>query len=246
MIVVAAVLVVATLVVMTAGWVRPVVALGSAIVIAGLLGIAPARELFSGLSNGGVITVGAMLVIAKGIVQTGVVARVTRELLLTVTSARQALRRLAAPVGVASGLMNTTPIVAMLIPASKQLEQTRNIPAREVMLPIAHLTTLAGSITLIGTSSNLLIAGIASGRGIDMGMLSFAPVALPVALAGLVVIYFTAPRMLAGSQASRGRRRWTGGWRSRSASTPSRADGPRTASDSPSPGTTGCRGQAGR
>ena len=46
------------------GWVRPVVALGSAIVIAGLLGIAPARDLFSGLSNGGVITVGAMLVIA--------------------------------------------------------------------------------------------------------------------------------------------------------------------------------------
>jgi di/tricarboxylate transporter len=201
-IVVAAILVVATLVVMTAGWVKPVVALGSAIVIAGLLGIAPASELFSGLSNSGVITVGAMLVIAKGIVQTGVVARVTRALLLTVTSARQALRRLAAPVGVASGLMNTTPIVAMMIPASKQLEQTRSIPAREVMLPIAHLTTLAGSVTLIGTSSNLLIAGIASGSGISMGMLSFAPVALPVALAGMVVIYFTAPRMLAGSQAT--------------------------------------------
>jgi di/tricarboxylate transporter len=199
-IVVAAVLVVATLVVMTAGWVKPVVALGAAIVIAGLLGIAPARDLFGGLSNGGVITVGAMLVIAKGIVQTGVVARVTRSLLLTVTTAQQALRRLAAPVGVASGLMNTTPIVAMLIPASKQLEQTRDIPAREVMLPIAHLTTLTGSITLIGTSSNLLIAGIASGRGIDMGMLSFAPVALPVALAGMVVIYVTAPRMLSGTQ----------------------------------------------
>lgn len=200
MIIVAAVLVVATLVAMTAGWVRPVIALGAAIVIAGLLGIAPARELFSGLSNGGVITVGAMLVIAKGIVQTGIVARVTRKLLLTVTSAQQAMRRLAAPVGVASGLMNTTPIVAMLIPASKQLEQTRSIPARELMLPIAHLTTLTGSITLIGTSSNLLIAGIAGDSGVEMGMLSFAPVALPVALAGIVVIYLTAPKMLRGTE----------------------------------------------
>lgn len=199
MIIVAAVLVVATLVVMTAGWVRPVVALGAAIVLAGLLGIAPARELFSGLSNGGVITVGAMLVIAKGIVQTGVVARVTRKLLLTVTSAQQALRRLAVPVGAASGLMNTTPIVAMLIPASKQLEQTRSIPAREVMLPIAHLTTLTGSITLIGTSSNLLIAGIAGDRGVDMGMLSFAPIALPAALVGFGAIYLLAPRMFKGS-----------------------------------------------
>ena len=200
MIVVAAILVIATLVVMTAGWVRPVVALGAAIVIAGLLGIAPARDLFSGLSNGGVITVGAMLVIAKGIVQTGIVSRVTRKLLLTVTTARQAIRRLAFPVGVASGLMNTTPIVAMLIPASKQLEQTRSIPAREVMLPIAHLTTFTGSITLIGTSSNLLIAGIAGGSGVSMGMLSFAPVALPVALVGILVIYLVAPRMLRGGQ----------------------------------------------
>ncbi|MFT3862578.1 SLC13 family permease [Micropruina sp.] len=198
MIVVAALLVVSTLVAMTVGWVRPVIALGAAIVIAGLLGIASPRELFSGLSNGGVITVGAMLVIAKGIVQTGLVDRMTRVLLSSVRSAQRAFVRLAAPLGVASGLMNTTPIVAMLVPATKQLEQTRSIPARELMLPLAHLTTLTGSITLIGTSSNLLIAGLAEDRGVRITMLSFAPVALPVALAGIVLLYFTAPRMLRG------------------------------------------------
>lgn len=198
MIVVAAVLVVGTLVAMTAGWVRPVIALGAAIVIAGLLGIASPRELFSGLSNGGVITVGAMLVIAKGIVQTGLVDRMTRALLSSVRTAQRAFLRLAAPLGIASGLMNTTPIVAMLVPATKQLEQTRSIPARELMLPLAHLTTLTGSITLIGTSSNLLIAGLAEDRGLSMTMLSFAPVALPVALAGIVLLYLTGPRMLRG------------------------------------------------
>lgn len=145
MIFVATALVVATLTVMTAGWVRPVVALGVAIVIPGLLGIASARELFSGLSNGSVITVGAMLVIAKGV------------------------------------------------------EQTRSIPARELMLPLAHLTTLTGSITLIGTSSNPLIAGIAADSGVNMKMLSFAPVALPVALAGMALLYFVGPRLLRGS-----------------------------------------------
>ncbi|WP_341267606.1 SLC13 family permease [Gordonia malaquae] len=197
---VAAVLVIATLVVMTAGWVKPVIALGSAIVIAGLIGIAPRSDLFAGLSNGGVITVGAMLVIAKGVVKTGVVSRVTQRLLATVNSAGQAFRRLALPVGVASGLMNTTPIVAMLIPASRQLEQTRSIPAREIMLPIAHLTTLTGSITLIGTSSNLLIAGIAGESDVEMGMVSFGIVALPVAIVGIIVIAVTAPRMLAGNR----------------------------------------------
>ena len=88
--------------------------------VAGLLGIAPAAELFAGLSNAGVITVGGMLVIAKGVVQTGVV--VADDLARCWPPRRPRSRRCAgsiAPVGVASALMNTTPIVAMLIPATK-------------------------------------------------------------------------------------------------------------------------------
>ncbi len=195
-------IVLATLVAMASGKVPPVLALGTGLAVAGLTGVTPTSELFAGLSNGGVITVAGMLVIAKGIVQTGAVTRVTWKLLATVTTAQQALARLMFPVGIGSALMNTTPIVAMLIPASKELEQTRRIPSREVLLPIAHVTTLAGSITLIGTSSNLLIAGIAGASGVDVSMFSFAPIALPVALVGWAVIYFTAPRMLRGDPTS--------------------------------------------
>src|SRR5262249_24535593 len=134
--------------------------------------------------------------IAKGIVQTGVVSRVTWTLLSATHTAQQAFRRLVFPIGVASALMNTTPLVAMLIPATRELEQTRRIPAPALLLPVAPATTLAGSVTLIGTSSNLVIAGIASPSGVHMSMLSFAPVALPVALVGWAIIYLTAPRML--------------------------------------------------
>ena len=146
------------------------------------------------------ITVAGMLVVAEGVVATGIVSRVSWRLLTGVDSAQQAFRRLAPPVGIASSLMNTTPLVAMLIAATRELEQTRRVPARGVLLPIAHATTLVGSVTLIGTSSNLVIAGIAADRGVDMGMLSFAPVALPVALAGWVVIYLTAPRLSAAAR----------------------------------------------
>jgi uncharacterized membrane protein YczE len=86
-------IVVATLTVMTLGIVRPVIALGCALVVAGMLGIAPASALYSGLSNGGVITVGAMLVIAKGVVQTGVVSRMTRRLLANAEPRRSGWRR---------------------------------------------------------------------------------------------------------------------------------------------------------
>jgi di/tricarboxylate transporter len=194
----AAVVVVATLAVMASGKVPAVLALATGLAVGGILKLAPVSALFAGLSNGGVITVAGMLVIAKGVVKTGVIARATWRLLATVTTAAQALRRLIVPVGVASALMNTTPLVAMLVPASRQLEQTREIPAREVLLPIAHATTLVGSVTLIGTSSNLLIAGIASGEGVHVTMLSFAPVALPVCLVGWVLLLLAAPRMLRG------------------------------------------------
>jgi di/tricarboxylate transporter len=195
---VAAVLVAATLIAMASGKFDAVLSLMVALIVAGILGIAPPDRLLAGLSNPGVITVAAMLVIARGVVQTGVVSRVTWILLARTDSAQHALRRLLLPVGVASSLMNTTPIVALLISATREFEQTRRIPARSILLPIAHVTTLAGSVTLIGTSSNLVIAGIASQAGVQMSMLSFAPVALPVALVGWLVIYLSAPLMLRG------------------------------------------------
>lgn len=197
--VVAALIVVATLVAMTTGRSPAVLALICALVAAGLLGIATPSELFSGLSNGGVITIAAMLVIAKAVMHTGVISRVTFRLLAGVSSTGQALRKLIPPVGFVSALINTTPIVAMLIPAAKELEQRSSVSARSVLLPIAHATTLAGSATLIGTSSNLLIAGLAAPEGVEVTMFSFVPIAVPVALVGWVVLLLTAPRMLRGA-----------------------------------------------
>lgn len=194
--VVAAIIVVITLAVIVSGRAPAVLCLVCALVVAGFLGIAKPSELFAGLSNGGVITIAAMLVIAKGVFYTGVVSRVMYRLLSGVDSVRETLVRLIPPVGVLSGLINTTPIMAMLIPATKELEQQSGIPARGVLLPIAHATTLAGSATLIGTSSNLLIAGIAKPLGVNLSMFSFVPVAVPVALAGWAVLLLTAPLLV--------------------------------------------------
>ena len=141
----AAIVVAATLAAMASGKVPAVLALATGLAVAGILGLAPVSALFAGLSNGGVITVASMLVIAKGVIKTGAIARVTWRPLETVTSAGQALRRLIVPVGIASALMNTTPLVAMLVPAARQLQQSKDVPARELLLPIAHATTLVGS-----------------------------------------------------------------------------------------------------
>jgi di/tricarboxylate transporter len=205
----AAAIVIATLVAMASGKVPPVLALACGLAVAAVTGIVAPSALFAGLSNGGVITVAAMLVIAKGVIHTGVVSRVAWRLLSTVQTAGQTLRRLIVPVGVTSALINTTPIVAMLIPAVKELQQTRNIPARQVLLPVAHATTLAGSTTLVGTSSNLLIAGIAGNSGVDVAMFSFAAVALPVCLIGWVWLVIASPRAFTAAQdAPQNEREW--------------------------------------
>jgi di/tricarboxylate transporter len=202
MAIVAALIVIATLAVMTTGRAPAVLALLCALVAAGLLGIATPAELFAGLSNGGVITIAAMLVIAKGVLYTGVISRVTYRLLAGVSRSTQALIRLIPPVGIVSALINTTPIVAMLIPAAQELERRSGVQARGVLLPIAHATTLAGSATLIGTSSNLLIAGLAAPHGVHVSMFSFVPIAVPVALVGWLVLVITAPMMLRGDSAT--------------------------------------------
>jgi di/tricarboxylate transporter len=90
----------------------------------------------------------------------------------------------------------------MLIPATKELEQQSGIPARTVLLPVAHATTLAGSATLIGTSSNLLIAGLAAPSGVSISMFSFVPIAVPVAIVGSILLVLIAPMMLHGKAGS--------------------------------------------
>ena len=140
---VAAVIVVSALAAMASGRADPVLALMVALLSAAIVQVAPFRDLVAGLASPSVVTVAAMLVIAKGVVQTGVVTRATWALMASVTSTGQALRRLIPPMGVASALINTTPLVAMLIPAARELEQTRRVPARSVLLPVTHATTLA-------------------------------------------------------------------------------------------------------
>ncbi|MBD0022303.1 hypothetical protein GII33_02505 [Gordonia pseudamarae] len=198
MAIVAAVLLIATLVVMTSGRVPAVLALIVALMLAGVIGIATPAQLLGGLSNSGVVTIAAMLVIAKGVLSTGVVSRVTFRLLSEVSSPTRMLVRLIPPVGVISSLINTTPIVAMLIPATKEVQQRAGIPARSVLLPVAHATTLAGSTTLIGTSSNLIIAGFAASAGVHLNMFSFVPIALPVALVGWLAVILLSRRLLTG------------------------------------------------
>ncbi len=192
----ASLLILGCLVALASGRVPPVLAFAGTLTLAGLLDVAPSNELLSGLSSSGVVTVAAMLVVAAGVVHTGIVARAARKILGGASGLRQALTRLLFPVGLASSLMNNTPIIAMTIPAAEELEQTKGIPARRVLMPIAFAAALGGTITLIGTSSNLLIASLAGDGGVNLNFFAFTPVALPTFVVGIVLLILLMRRLM--------------------------------------------------
>ncbi|MEL0282439.1 MAG: SLC13 family permease [Actinomycetota bacterium] len=193
---VASLLILGCLIALASGRVPPVLAFAATLTLAGLLGVAPSSELLSGLSSTGVVTVAAMLVVAAGVVHTGIVSRATRKILGGASNLQQSLIRLLFPVGFASSLMNNTPIIAMTIPAAQELEQTRGIPARRVLMPIAFAAALGGTITIIGTSSNLLIASLADLGGVELNFFAFTPVAIPTFIVGIVLVILVVRRLI--------------------------------------------------
>ncbi|MEC7103585.1 MAG: SLC13 family permease [Actinomycetota bacterium] len=193
---VASLLILGCLIALASGRVPPVLAFAATLTLAGVLGVAPSSELLSGLSSTGVVTVAAMLVVAAGVVHTGIVSRATRRILGSASNLQQSLIRLLFPVGLASSLMNNTPINAMTIPAAQELEQTRGIPARRVLMPIAFAAALGGTITLIGTSSNLLIASLADLGGVELNFFAFTPVAIPTFIVGIVLVILVVRRLI--------------------------------------------------
>ena len=176
---------------------------------AGLLGIAPSSELLSGLSSPAVVTVAAMLIIAAGVVHTGIVSRAGRRILGDASTLRSALTRLLYPIGFASSFMNNTPIIAMTIPAAQEFEQTSGIAARRLLMPVAFAAAMGGATTLVGTSSNLLIASLAGAEGIELGFFAFTPVALPTFFVGVGLLILIVRKVLRREEmTSDNTRRW--------------------------------------
>lgn len=206
---VALILIVVCLALLVSGRVPAVLVLAGTLTIAAVLEIAPSSALLSGLSSTAVVTIGAMLIVAQGVASTGIVSRLSVWLLGGVQSAGSGLIRLLPPVAVLSSLVNNTPVVALSIPAVLELQESRGIAARRMLLPLAYAATLGGTLTLIGTSSNLISASIAGDAGIEITMLTFLPVALPAVVLGVLLLWLVGPRLLSrGTSTTDADREW--------------------------------------
>jgi di/tricarboxylate transporter len=162
------------------------------------LGILTAGEAFAGLSNQGLITVAAMFVVAAGIHGSGGVDLLVNHLLRNPKSTRAAQLRITAPVMLLSAFLNNTPVVATMIPAIRAWSKRIDVAPSKLMIPLSYASILGGTLTLIGTSTNLVVNGQYQALTGEKGfsLFSITWVGLPVAIIAGIYMLWVFPRSL--------------------------------------------------
>jgi di/tricarboxylate transporter len=174
------------------------------ITVAMTLELAPPAALLKGYSNAGVVTVAALYPVAAGMYATGAISLISERLIGLPRSITAAQVRILVPISVTSGFLYNTPLVAMMIPAVRDVVRRTGLNGSKLFMGLSYVALLGGTITLIGTSVNLIIAGIvaeaaAAGQILGPKQISlFDPmwVGLPATVAGLLYMIFVAPRLL--------------------------------------------------
>jgi di/tricarboxylate transporter len=124
------------------------------------LGLAPLKPSLTGFSNSGVLTVGALFMVAAGMYSTGAINIIADRLIGRPKTTFVAQSKILPPVAFGSAFLNNTPLVAMLIPIVRDLARTGPLQGSKLYMPISFASVLGGTCTLIGTSVNIIIGGM--------------------------------------------------------------------------------------
>ena len=189
-----------------------------AIIVLGVFGVLTPSEILKGFGNEQVAVVLLLLLLGDVIRRTAVVEVIFDRFFRSAKSTRGFLSRMTVIISCFSSFLNNTPLVAVMIPYVHSWCKRNNISPSKFLIPLSYAAILGGTATLIGTSTNLIVAGLVTEQTIipdlqPLKIFDFAAVGIPMMVIGVLYIVFIGERLLpakpdALTQLSMGRREY--------------------------------------
>ena len=177
-------------------WRYDIVAL-IALLIVTVTGIVPGREAFAGFGHPAVVTVAAVLILSRGLINSGLIDVIANQLLKLGKNTFFQVTALTFSVTVLSAFMNNVGALAIMLPVAIQVARKNRSSPSVLLMPLAFGSLLGGLTTMIGTPPNIIIALARSEHGGEpFHMFDYTPVGASVALAGVVFIALVGWRLL--------------------------------------------------
>ena len=178
-----------------------VTAVGAAIA-SGLLGLIPAKQVFSGLSNSTVVLFAGMFVVGASMFYTGLAQEIGGVVVKMCGTGENSLMFGLMLVGtVLSAVLSNTGTAACLLPVALGICSAAKIPASRQLMPLAFACGWGGIITMVGTPPNIIATGAMSAAGLEtFGFFEFAWIGIPVSIAGMLYMMFVGKYLLPNKQ----------------------------------------------
>ncbi len=177
----------------------PIEVVGLLVMVALMVtGILTPAEGVSGFASEALVTVAAMFVLSAALVRTGGVDALGRW--ISRMAGKSDFRLLAVSLAVvipASAFVNNTPVVVVMVPVLLGLARERGVPASRFFMPVSFASQMGGTLTLVGTSTNLLVAGLALELGLPrIGLFDITLPALMLTMLGILYLLTVGRRLV--------------------------------------------------
>ncbi len=177
----------------------------SALLIALVLGLLPTDLAFSGFGHPATIIVALVLVISRGLQNSGAIDLITKRLIDTSRAVSSHIVVMSGVGAILSAFMNNVAAMALLMPVDIQAAAKAGRSVKATLMPLSFATILGGMVTLIGTPPNIIIASFRErAMGEPFAMFDFAPVGFTVAVVGIFYVATIGWRLMPKDEKSAG------------------------------------------